>query len=221
MPWILVTPLKQKDPAGPLYLKYSKSLWINSCQIPSLSGGREERSSGTFPVNADLLASKISKLVLEGLKPSRREQNAASIAVSVSNSPRRQVKASNLLEFVEEVREENSYVLRCTSCHILLSNPLAVTGSRKPSGSTFGSLAIGLHIENSVYHQLVAGHCDKWYHQKEKLLSHLSSETHILALQHAKSIEKTLDREVTVVKNQLRTALGIVKSKAAALNRIE
>ena len=127
------------------------------------------------------------------------------------------MKASNLLEFVEEVREENSYVLRCTSCHILLSNPLAVTGSRKPSGSTFGSLAIGLHIENSVYHQLVAGHCDKWYHQKEKLLSHLSSETHILALQHAKSIEKTLDREVTVVKNQLRTALEIVKSKAAAL----
>ena len=45
----------------------------------------------------------------------------------------------------------------------------------------------------------------------------MSSETHALALQHAKLIEKRFDREVTVVKNQLRTALGIVKSKAAVL----
>jgi hypothetical protein len=60
-----------------------------------------EHSSGTIPVNADLLASKISKLVLEGLKPSRHEQNTASIPASVSNSPRGEVKASNLLEFIE------------------------------------------------------------------------------------------------------------------------
>jgi hypothetical protein len=74
-----------------------------------------------------------------------------------------------------------------------------------------------------MYHQLVEGDCYKWYHQKGKLVSPegkigiTKRETHFLALQHAKSIEKTLDREVTVIKNQLRTALGIVKSKAAAL----
>ena len=144
--------------------------------VPNTVSVAEERSSGTFPVNGDLLASKISKLVLEGLKPSRRGKNAASIAVSISNSPRRQVKASNLLEFVGEapdfsiLGEENSYVLRCTSCHIFLSNPLAVTKvlSRKTSGSTFGSLATGLHIENSVYYQLVVGHCEKWHQKKEK-----------------------------------------------------
>ena len=183
----------------------------------------EEQSSAAFTVNTDSLANKIAKLVLEGIKPSRREQNLASTVASVSNLPRRDIQATNLLEFVDEVPEfsilgeENSYVLRCITCHTYLSNPLAVTGSRRPSGSTFGSLATGLRVENSVYHQLIAGHCDKWYHQKEKLLNHMSSETHALALHHAKSIEKRFDRDVTVVKNQLRTALGIVKSKAAAL----
>ena len=108
------------------------------------------------------------------------------------------------------------HVLRCTSCFKFLSNPLAATTSRRPSGSSFGSLATGLHIANEVYDQLVAGHCERWYHQKEKLKNHLSSDTHVQALQYAKSIEKKLKREVNVVRNQLRTALGIVKSKAAA-----
>ena len=143
----------------------------------------EEQSSAAFTVNTDSLANKIAKLVLEGIKPSRREKNLASTVASLSNLPRRDIQATNLLEFVNEVPEfsilgeENSYVLRCITCHTDSSNPLAVTGSRRPSGSTFGSLATGLRVENSVYHQLIAGHCEKWYHQKEKLLNHMSSET--------------------------------------------
>ena len=130
----------------------------------------EEQSSAAFTVNTDSLANKIAKLVLEGIKPSRREKNLASTVASLSNLPRRDIQATNLLEFVDEVPEfsilgkENSYVLRCITCHTYLSNPLQVTGSRRPSGSTFGSLATGLRVENSVYHQLIAGHCEKWYH---------------------------------------------------------
>ena len=214
-----MTPLLKQASVIPLYLKQFKRLWINSCQIPCL----KSKGSAAFTVNTDSLANKIAKLVLAGIKPSRREHNLASTVPSVNNLPRRDIQATNLLEFVDAVSEfsilgeENSYILRCITCHTYLSNPLAVTGSRRPSGSTFGSLATGLRVENSVCHQLIAGHCDKWYHQKEKLLNHMSSETHTLALQHAKTIEKRFDREVTVVKNQLRTALGIVKSKAAAL----
>ena len=50
-----------------------------------------------------------------------------------------------------------------------------------------------------------------------KLIQHMSSETHVKALQHTKTIEKMVKREVNVVRNQLGTALGIVKSKSAVL----
>ncbi len=66
--------------------------------------------------------------------------------------------------------------------------------------------------------KLVSGNCDLWWYQKAKLLEHLSGDTHQKAVLHAKSLENTLKREVKVVKNQLRTALGIVKSKTAALH---
>ena len=114
----------------------------------------EEQSSAAFTVNTDFLGNKITKLVPEGIKPSRREQNLASMVASVSNLLRRDIQATNLLEF-SILGKENSYVLRCITCHTYLSNPLAVTGSRRPSGSTFGSLATDLCVENSVYHQLI------------------------------------------------------------------
>ena len=38
----------------------------------------EEQSSAAFTVNTDFLANKRTKLVLEGIKPSRREHNLAS-----------------------------------------------------------------------------------------------------------------------------------------------
>ncbi len=66
--------------------------------------------------------------------------------------------------------------------------------------------------------KLLSGNCDLWWHQKAKLLDHLSGDTHQKATIHAKSLEKGLKREIKVVKNQLRTALGIVKSKTAAIH---
>jgi hypothetical protein len=68
-----------------------------------------------------------------------------------------------------------------------------------------------------LYQQLVAGMCDKWYHQKESVGEHLVSKTHTAALEHMKSVDQGNMRKVTVIKNQLRTAIGIVKSKAAAV----
>ena len=43
------------------------------------------------------------------------------------------------------------------------------------------------------------------------------SKTHIQAVEYMKGFEKCEKRKIGVVKNQLRTALGIVKSKAAAI----
>jgi hypothetical protein len=63
-----------------------------------------------------------------------------------------------------------------------------------------------------LYQQLVAGMCDKWYHQKESVGEHLVSKTHTAALEHTKSVDQGNMRKVTVIKNQLRTAIGIVKN---------
>eukprot|EP00794_Sanderia_malayensis_P002259 gene2259-2590_t len=55
------------------------------------------------------------------------------------------------------------------------------------------------------------------YDQKFKIAEHMSSDTHVLALQHQKSMQKENKTRTTVVQNQIRTALGVVKSKSAAI----
>jgi hypothetical protein len=76
----------------------------------------------------------------------------------------------------------------------------------------WGFLSTGLQLVEELYQQLVAGMCDKWYHQKESVGEHLVSKTHTAALEHTKSVDQGNMRKVTVIKNQLRTAIGIVKN---------
>ena len=54
----------------------------------------EEQSSAAFTVNTDFLANKRTKLVVERIKPSRREQNLASMVASVSNLLRHDIQAT-------------------------------------------------------------------------------------------------------------------------------
>ena len=139
-------------------------------------------------------------------------------------TPRNVISASNLLEYLQSVPEfellgeENSRVLKCRICAEFLSNPVSFSsGFRRPSGKSAGSLSTGLELSEQVYSDLIAGKCFRWYHQKERLNEHVASNTHIKAVQYTKETTQTSKRKTVVVKNQLRTALGIVKSKAAAL----
>ena len=95
-------------------------------------------------------------------------------------------KATNLIEVLDKLPEfqlsleENSWILQCCSCAEFLSSPVSFSSSfRRPSGKATGSLATGLYLSEEVYEQLIASKCDKWYHQKEALIKHLSSKTHI------------------------------------------
>ena len=72
-----------------------------------------------------------------------------------------------------------------------------------------------------MYEQLIAGKCDRWYHQKEAFARHLASSTHINAMEFMKSVNKGKSRGVVVTKNQLRAAFGIVKTKSAAMQHEE
>lgn len=64
------------------------------------------------------------------------------------------------------------------------------------------------------------GGCQQWYRLKNRLLSHIeeSSETHLNAVLYARDSKIVGARQETVVRNQLRTAIGIVQAKAAAVH---
>ena len=83
----------------------------------------------------------------------------------------------------------------------------------RPSGRTVGSLATGLNLSKEGYEQLIAGKCDRWYHQKEAF----KANTHINAMEFMRAVNEDKSTEVAVTKNQLRAALGIVKTKSAAI----
>jgi hypothetical protein len=78
-------------------------------------------------------------------------------------------------------------------------------------------LASGLHLSDDIYKQLIAGKCDKWYHQKQAIHQHLSSETHNNTVHHMKLLNEGRSREMIVAKNQLCAAIGVVKTKSAAI----
>ncbi len=87
--------------------------------------------------------------------------------------------------------EENSRILQCCSCAEFLSSAVSFSSSfRRPLGKATGSLATGLYLSEEVYEQLIAGKCDKWYHQKKALIKHLSSKMHINAADYMKSVKE-------------------------------
>ena len=188
-------------------------------------------TSGKGPGGArsdiDELASKIASKVAEQLGHNFGKVTATTtnpIATMSSGNPNVVIKANNLIDLLEELTEfklsleENSRILRCSGCAEILSSPLAFSSSfRRPSGKATGSLATGLYLSEEVYQQLIVGKCDKWYHQKEAMIKHLSSKTHVNATDHMKSVKEGRSREIVVVKNQLRAAIGIVKTKSAAI----
>ena len=183
--------------------------------LPSTSG----KGPGGARSDIDELASKIASKVAEQLG-----HNVTATTTNTTGSPNVVVKANNLIDFLDEQPEfklsleENSWILQCSSCAEFLSSPVAFLSSfRRPSGKPTGSLATGLYLFEEVYQQLIAGKCDKWYHQKGAMIKHLSSKTHVNATDHMKSVKEGRSREIVVVKNQLRAAIGIVKTKSAAI----
>ena len=180
----------------------------------SIFGQQPEEANIPFDMNefAEKVAKKVVKLTSA---QSSSDKQSKEIPQVTSN-------AANLTEFVEQypdfeiLGESPCKILRCRACFLFLNS--ASSAAMKPSGSANGCLSLGLQLSDEKMVKLVSGNCDLWWHQKAKLLEHLSGDTHQKAMLHAKSLENILKREVKVVKNQLRTALGIVKSKTAAVH---
>ena len=182
-----------------------------------------DKDEGNFPFNIDEFAEKVASKLAEKLTTANfKHKNPAATGSNPQSTA--SSSASNLHEYLNEsqdfelITEENSRILRCYKCAEFLSSPVSFTSSfRRPSGRTDGSLATGLNLSKEVYEQLIAGKCNRWYHQKEAFARHLVSNTHINAMEFMKAVNEGKSREVVVTKNQLRAALGIIKTKSAAI----
>ena len=133
----------------------------------------------------------------------------------------------NLPEFLkvekdyELVSEGDVHVIRCKLCFMYLGDPVASSSlKRKPTALPGNSLATGLSVSDKDYKRYCVGSCQPWYRLKKRLLLHImeSPETHINAVLYARDLKTVEARQTTVVRNQLRTAIGIVQAKAAAVH---
>ena len=133
----------------------------------------------------------------------------------------------NLPEFLkvekdyELVSEGDVHVIRCKLCFMYLGDPVASSSlKRKPTALPGNSLATGLSVSDEDYKRYCVGSCQPWYRLKKRLLLHImeSPETHINAVLYARDLKTVEARQTTVVRNQLRTAIGIVQAKAAAVH---
>ncbi len=178
-----------------------------------------------LPFNIEELAEKIATKVAKKISSLPSSSQSKSSATLLNPSSSTSLKAGNLVELLEEVADfglvkvENGCVIKCCSCEEFLSSTRISFSSsfRRPSGKADGSLATSLFLSNEVYQQLTAGKCEKWYSQKQAFHRHLSSNTHNNAVHHMKLVRQGRSREVTVVKNQLRAAIGVVKTKSATI----
>ena len=178
-------------------------------------------SSYLEKLTADKFAEIVAKKVIKSIHSNTAARNSQLEGTTAVLASGLTSKAKNFQEFCEEypdfeiVGEDDLKILRCQTCYKFLT----VSGSvmRSLKGHKTGTLSLGLQLEVQTYKLLMEGHCDKWYNQKAKLLDHVACETHTKATLSARSVDKRMKQETLVVKNLLRTSLGVVKTNSAAI----
>ena len=119
----------------------------------------------------------------------------------------------------ELISEGGVQVIRCSTCFNYINDPVASAAlPRKPSIVQGSSLITGLMISDDDYKLYNNGGSQKWYNFKNRLLNHVTDASQTNAQRHAKNMVSVSARKMTVVRNQLRTAIGIVQSKSAAIH---
>ena len=119
---------------------------------------------------------------------------------------------------LELIGENDCWVLRCKHCFFYLSNPIAAsTLKRKPSGN---SLAFGLNMSAAHYMKCCNGNSAEWQRLKHRVLKHLSgsSKTHTNSSEYLAQQKQHQNRQRIAIRNQLRTAIGVVQTKWAAVH---
>ena len=187
---------------------------------------------GSLEAKVDQLSAKFDKLMSLFNENPKDESSKTNVLPLPPLESIPGTGAENLIEFLDSSKsftlseKEGSYCLKCCMCTDYLKAPVYTKEKhffveRHPSGSEKGSLCFGLYVSTEDYLAYVAGHCSKWYRFKSTLLGHLSgkeSKTHQAAIQYAHFLQPVKNREQLVIKNQIRAALTVVKSKSAAVH---
>jgi hypothetical protein len=169
--------------------------------------------------NLDYIADRISACIIGSSKHSSQSSSS-----TCTNSP----SCTNLTSFLESeshdyelISEGEVHVIRCNTCFTYINDPVASSELlRKPSVALGTSLISGLVISNDDYKLYCDGGCQKWYNFKSRLLNHINdaSQTHANATRHARKMIPVNARQLKVIQNQLRTAIGVVQSKSAVIH---
>jgi hypothetical protein len=167
---------------------------------------------------ADRISEKVSERLKENTVLSQKQATAA------ADTGTRTSEARNLTDFLhdehefEMIGENDTWVLRCKMCYSYLSNP--VTSSALKHRPTGESLATGITFSLDEYSKHCQGNCAEWRRLKHRMLAHLSgsSKTHQNSSQYMKEQAKLHSCKGISVRNQLRTAIGVVQSKCAAIH---
>ena len=189
-----------------------------------------EKASAALNVNSmDVLASKVADLVVTRLNTQQRSSPTITSSKTINdaccNEESALSSAENLKQFLEICDDfvlegdPGKRLLLCVVCHEYLKTPLVTTALKKrPTGGPSGSLSLGMHLTEDDYQMHVGGHNSKWYRLKKRMIDHLSvsNDTHLHALSFKQRMAPIKRRGLLVVKNLLRTALGVVKTKSAA-----
>lgn len=131
---------------------------------------------------------------------------------------------TSLLECESEYEltsEGEVHVIRCNSCFAYVNDPVASSSlPRKRYIANGMPLITGLVISDDDYKLYCYGGCQKWHIVKSRLLNHMNdaSQTHANATRYARYLIPVNARKLTGIRNQLCTAIGIVKSKSAAIH---
>ena len=195
------------------------SAYTYQSSIADMLKNPDDIDGHSYPSNLDELAEKVAQKVATLIKSNGAEKSHQKHEDPQSSKVIS--RATNLEEFCEEFPDvevlggKSCRILCCQTCYNFLSDAGSII--RRPTGSGSGTLALGLQLDENTFAELQQGHCQKWYHQKASLLEHLATSTHKKAVANLGVVSRRINREQKVVKNQLRTALGIVKTKSAAL----
>jgi hypothetical protein len=175
------------------------------------------KSSDT--VTVDDIVSKLDTVLklVSGNKKSLGEEKKREKKMCCGSS------ATNITEFITEQEDieviggPDKWTVRCKICFVYMNSKTAVRNAQHLPSS--GNLSTGLNVVDEVYQKYMIGHNVIWYRFKNRLLNHFDGETcktHVDAAAWWHFTRPVRKRKCTVVKNQLRAAIGVVKSKSAA-----
>ncbi len=187
-------------------------------------------STQTLEIDVSGLTKKLDKILSFVSGEESRQKKTSNIIVSKGNPLDTASCLGDFMSLTDDItltigekRDGNAEIKHyCTICRDYLNSKQYLgkeaAAARRPTGN---SLLNGLGINEATYTKLEEGQNQIWYRFKKILLDRAAgfeSQTHQDAVKYKHDIGPVNRRGYEVVKKQIRAAIGVVKSKGAAIH---